>query len=160
VPFHYSRPEGLAAADLDKFVATPGYRCDAGLSAPTVLVDGRIVEEGTLAAHREALKVAEADRRWKEAIVRQMKGHGAFAGSLPTLRQIEDNASVGALTTSMRIGWQVACECGLLSREQLRGLLEQQLSLIDCELAGQRSPLGEWDTLREMGTEYRQALAR
>ena len=37
VPFHYSRADGLALADFDRFVATPAYRCDTGKDAPLFL---------------------------------------------------------------------------------------------------------------------------
>ena len=48
VPFHYSRADALAESDLDAFVATPGYACETGESAPVVLESGHIVDRITL----------------------------------------------------------------------------------------------------------------
>ena len=62
VPLHYSRPEGLATADLDAFVATPGYRCDTGEAAALFVKDGRIVVAETLQARADANVLAKRDR--------------------------------------------------------------------------------------------------
>lgn len=157
VPFHYARADGLAESDFDKFVRTPGYRCDVGATAPVVLDRGAITDEATLEARSRALSVAEGDRSWKDAIVRGMK-HSRDA-SLPTQQEIEANAAFGAMTTSMRVGWRIAAEAGLMSEREGRALVETQLATIEREIGRSSASAGDGETLREMEAEYRQALA-
>jgi Fe-S-cluster containining protein len=158
VPFHYSRPEASAERDLARFVSTPEYECDTGPAAPIVIGDGGVVEEATKGVRSEALALANADRPWKEAIVRGMKTGSAHAASLPTLTDIEANASFGALTSSMRVGWEIAVEAGLMNEADCRALLRQQVEAINCALA-EVTTTEDYQTLREMGAEYRHALA-
>lgn len=155
VPFHYARADGLALADFDAFVATAGYRCDTSEGAATFLQGGRIIDADTLRTREEALALAERDRPWKEAIVRRMKT--SRDGALPTLQDVEANAGFAAMTTSMRVGWDIAAEAGLLSREACRAVLEQQLAAIERELT---RAAAHGETLREMRAEYQQALSR
>jgi Fe-S-cluster containining protein len=157
VPFHYARADGLALSDFDAFVATPGYRCDSGESAELVLQGGRIVHAATLQARSEALARAASDRPWKEAIARRMKTSG---DSLPSLRDIEANAGFAAVTTSMRVGWQIAADAGLLSRAACRMLIERQSATIARELApretkdSDRPDAADRQTLVDMKLEY------
>jgi Fe-S-cluster containining protein len=157
VPFHYSRAEGLAVRDLDAFVSTAGYECDTGEGAEVVIEHDRIVDRATLQARAEAMSVAERDRPWHEAIVRRM--HGGTA-PLPTFDDIEANAQFGATTTSMRVAWQIAADCGLIAPEDCEALIAAQLELIDSELAGSAYAQDARETLSEMQAEYRHELTR
>ena len=158
VPFHYARADALAVEDLDRFVSTPGYRCDVGNTAPMVIEGGRIVDKGSLEARAQANTVAEADSGWKEAIVRRMK-QGVFAGSpLPTPNDVEEQAGFGALTVSMRVAWEIAVDAGILSVEQSDALVRAQLRTIETELANAGCAGADAETLTEMAAEYRLAL--
>jgi Fe-S-cluster containining protein len=154
VPFHYSRAEALAASDLAAFVATPGYRCDTSDRAAVVLEGGSIVDAGISQARAEALARAGRASGWSEAIVRRL---GASEAGLPSLHEIEANATFGATTTSMRAAWNVAAESGLIGADQYKALIEAQLRAIDRCLALCPADVGE--TLAEMRAEYRHDLA-
>ena len=119
LPFHYSRPEAAAERDLEAFVATPGYGCDTTAGAPVVVEAGRIVDCRLRSARGEALALAGQERRWKDAILRELKT-GAEGHALPSLREIEANALFGATTTSMRVAWRIAVEAGLIGRASCR----------------------------------------
>lgn len=123
VPLHYSRGGAFAVEHYDKFLTLPGHACDSSANAPVLVDAGKIADPAILAARAEALAQAEADRRWKAVLVKAMKTgrHG-----LPTLRQVEENAARGALTTSMRFGWQIAVEAGLLCASEYGALLAKQ----------------------------------
>lgn len=152
VPFHYVRPEALAERDLAAFVATPGYACDTGGAAPVVLESGRIVDPEARQARSDALALAEADRRWEEAILRRMKTGNS---GLPGLREVEADAPYGATTVSMRPAWQIAAEAGVISADQCRALIAAQAAVIDRELASPRCVAAARDTLSQMRAEYR-----
>jgi Fe-S-cluster containining protein len=154
VPFHYSRVEASAEADLKAFVATEGYQCDTSETAPIVLRDRRIVDEDMLRDRAEGLALSESDARWRSAIVQRMKSDE----SLPTLEQVATNASVGALTSSMRIAWEIAAEAGLIAADECRSLVAAQLALMECELAEGRCPPESRQTLLDMRAEYAAAL--
>lgn len=159
VPLHYSRPGSLAVSDLDAFLQMPGHRCDASEDAALFVQNGQIVDWETLRTREQATELAERDRPWKEAIVRAMKtGGGSGAGSLPSLAEVEANAAFAAMTTSMRAGWQIATEAGLISRNDYRRLVDAQLATIERELARARSSAAERETLEDMRAEYRQVL--
>ena len=159
VPFHHSRPDGLAASDFDSFVTTPGYTCDTSESAPLFWKEGRIVDEPTLQARADALAVAERDRPWKQAIVRRMKTSGSGAVALPSLQEVEANAGFAAMTTSMRVGWEIAADAGVISHDTYRAAVEMQLAAIEREFARGESTAGDQQTLREMRAEYQQVRA-
>lgn len=154
VPFHYSRAEALAGRDLDAFVATPGYGCDTGEGAPVVLDHGRIVDRMTLQTRAQALALAKRDLPWKEAIVRRMKASASTESALPSLDEVRANAVFGAMTASMRVGWEIAAEAGLISWELLDALVAEQRATIDRELARGDRKGPEGDTLHEMRGEY------
>ena len=156
VPLHYSRGEAFAAQDLAAFVATPGYACASGPEAAVLLADGKIADPAVLAARAGALGQAKIDRRWKGAIVKAMK---AGDPNLPSLRDIEANSHRGALTTSMRAGWQIACTAGLIDAAELRGLIEAQAAMIERQLAQPALAAAARQTLTEMRSEYALALA-
>ena len=157
VPSHYSRADGLAMADFDAFVATAGYRCDTSKDAPVFLEDGKIVSEEVSEARANALELAGRDRSWKEAIVRQMRSRGAGL-KLPTFEEMEANSAFAAMTTSMRVGWQIAASSMLMTHEQELALAEAQLGTIRRELAHFRGSASDAQTLREMAAEYRSVL--
>jgi Fe-S-cluster containining protein len=158
VPLHYTGVEAAAARDLAEFVATPGYACDTGDSAPVLIEGGRIVDPTTRQARSDALAMAAQDEPWKQAIVRRMKRPGDLP--LPTLAQVEASAAHGAVSTSMRAAWQVAVEAGLMAAEACRALVETQLATIERELALGRGTADARETLAEMRAEYRHALGR
>ena len=158
VPFHYSRAEASAESDLDAFVATPGYRCDTGDSAAVVLQSGRIVDPGIRRARADVLALVEQDRRWRRAIVRRMKSGGSGNSSLPSLQDVETNASVGATTTSMRVAWQIAADSGFIGAEECKALIAAQLATIARERAAARCTQDARETLAQMEAEYRHTL--
>jgi Fe-S-cluster containining protein len=156
VPFHYSRAEALAETDLSAFVEATHYGCDTGQSAPAVLEGGRIVAPDILSARREAVAAAERDRRWGEAIAKRMNS----SSSLPSLRDLEANASVGAMTTSMRVAWQIAADARLMDSSECDRLIELQLGSIDREIDVRRCSPDALQTLSQMRSEYRHHLNR
>lgn len=158
VPFHYSRAEALAETDLAAFATTSGYRCDTSETAEVILRDGRIIAPEIRTARSEAIAMAGRDRRWSEAIVRQLNVASSASGSMPSLDEIEANAQFGATTTSMRAAWQVAADCGLICRGECDRLIELQLCAIDRELGRGGCPQEARETLAEMGAEYRRHL--
>lgn len=161
VPFHYSHTEASAEMSLKSFVQTDGYRCDTGDSAQVVIEDGRIVAPEARMARSEALAVSERDRRWREAIVRQMNSSASMAGrSLPTLKEIEGNAHVGVITTSMRTAWQIAADAGLMPADECDRLVELQQAVIDQELAAPTCSRSARETLIEMRAQYRDGVFR
>lgn len=157
VPFHYSRADGYAERDLDRFVSTPGYRCDTGDTAAVVLENGRIVDAHALTARAQAQSVAGADRAWKEAIVRRMRRGCEFGSALPSLAEVEAHAGAGALTTSFRIAWDIAAEHGIISSQDAHALVRLQLETVARELSAGNSTPADRQTLLEMAAEYRHA---
>jgi len=160
VPLHYSRAEALAGKDLAALVETPGYECDTSDLAPVVLDGDRIIDAELLDARAKALALVEHDKPWSHAIVRRMKAGSSANAMLPSLREIEENSPFGATTTSMRVGWQVAAEEGLICADEFRGLIATQLTAIGRQLATSSVPEASRQTLFEMQSEYRQALER
>jgi Fe-S-cluster containining protein len=159
VPFHYSRAEALAESDLKAFVDRPDYGCDTGPGADVVLQAGRIVDPALRDARDQALLVAQCGRRWKEAIVRRMNGGASPNATLPSFQEIELNAGFGATTTSMRVAWQIAANAGLIAAGDCEALVATQLATIERELAAARCAGDGRQTLSEMRSEYRSALA-
>jgi Fe-S-cluster containining protein len=150
VPFHYSRAEALAERDLDAFVATPGYECDTGEGAPVVLESNRIVDRMMLQTRADALTLAQRDLPWKEAIVRRMKASASAGSPLPSLDEVKANAAVGALTTSMQVGWEIAAEAGLIPTDECKALIATQAMLIEREFAAGKCRQDTHETLAEM----------
>jgi Fe-S-cluster containining protein len=152
VPLHYSRPAAAAVRDLDVFTATSGYRCETGADAPLVIVDGHIADQAMLTARAAAATRAQADQRWKTAIVKAMKSgqHG-----LPSLRDVEAHAAIGALTASMLGAWRI----GLDGAGELESLLAAQCQRIEQDLQREALSATTTQTLSEMLREYRSALA-
>jgi Fe-S-cluster containining protein len=153
VPFHYSRAEALAERDLDAFVARPGYKCDTGEGAPAVIESGRIVDRMTLQTRAEARTLVRRDLPWKEAIVRRMKPSSSTESTLPTLDEVRANAAYGAMTTSMRVGWEIAAEAGLIPTDECNASIAAQAMLIEHELAAGKCPKDTHETLADMQAE-------
>lgn len=128
VPLHYSRGEAFGATDLDAFTAFPGNLCETGASAPVVWQDGRVVDSALASARNAAQTQAEADKRWKHAIFRAMKSNAA---GLPSLTKVEQQAPFGVTVVPMTAAWLVAEQAGLLDREQVAGLIERQVAVLD-----------------------------
>jgi Fe-S-cluster containining protein len=158
VPIHYSRPSALAESDLANFVSRPGFQCNISIDADLLVQDGEILDPNIVKARGDAKEMAIAEQSWGEAIIRRMKHSGAARSEIPTLQQIEENASIGAMTTSMRIGWEIAAEAGLISQERLAELLTNQLDVIERFLVFPISNKDESIMLREMRQEYQMAL--
>lgn len=159
VPFHYSRAESEAGADLDTFVSTPGYRCDTSNNANVVLEDGRIVAPEIGAARAAAISIARADRPWTEAISRRLRTGSPSSPGLPTLQEIEDNAAFAATTVSMRLAWRIAADAGLITPVECDRLVEVQLEAIDQALELCSCSPDVRETLREMKVEYGRHLS-
>ena len=157
VPFHYSRGETSAEADLAAFVATPGFQCDTSDAADVVMAAGRIVAPDYADVRARAIALAGSDRAWATAIVRRMKGTPAGT-CLPTLEEIEANAQFAATTVSMRVAWQIGADAGLIAPGECERLTELQLQAIGQALADGRCSAVSRQTLMEMQTEYRQEL--
>ena len=159
VPLHYARPVAMAAADLSAFVETPGYECDTSEAAPVVLNDGQIVSPEIKKARFDSIAVAERDHRWAQAISSRMNKDGSAGAFLPSMQEIEANAHLGAITTSMRLAWQIASDISLISGEECDRLVGLQLEAIDRELAYSRCSPATRETLAEMQAEYRHHLS-
>jgi Fe-S-cluster containining protein len=154
VPLHYSRVESLALSDFDSFVGTQGFECDTSANAAPVLIDGRIVDPEMLQARADADSIAGRDRRWKEAIARNMKPGRSERGGLPSLHEVEANAHLAAMTSSMRIAWEIAAQTGLINDEQACALGRLQLATIERELASGTCSPTEFQTLLDMRADY------
>lgn len=158
VPAHYSRAEAAAERDFDEFTQRPGYRCDTGPTAEIILDGGRIVDPGVVEARARAVDLAISDQAWNAAILQRMNATAEEQASLPSLKQIHDNASRGAMTTSMRVAWQIARDSGLLETADYLQALNGQLRLIEREVAMARASGSDLDTLIRMRAEYKHCL--
>ena len=158
VPAHYSRAEALAVRDFDEFIRRPGYRCDTDPSAEIILDDGRIVRCDIVDARARAVDLAVSDRAWGCAILQRMTSNAEAQTSLPSLKQIHDNAPRGAMTTSMRVAWQIARDSHLLEAAAYAKALQNQLRLIEMEIAGARASRDDLDTLARMEVEYKHCV--
>ena len=141
VPIHYSRAPSMLQAYLDQFTATPGYECDTGPSAP-VIVDGNKVVDPDLSHHRDqAVALAKADRRWKQALVELMEDEGrAAAAGLPSHDAVLSASDNGYATVlPMIVAWRVARKVGLLSAEQFSRICALQADLIRTQIARESS---------------------
>ena len=141
VPMHYSRAPSLLQAYLDQFTATPGYACDTGPSAP-IIVDGNKMVDPQIGDRRaEAIALAKADRRWKQAMVELMEGDaGASAAGLPSHDAVLSASDNGYATMlPMIVAWRIARRAGLLTAEQFGEICAQQAELIRAQIARQSS---------------------
>ena len=141
-----------------RFVATPGYACDVGQMAPVVIDGTGIVDEAMREARSRAMALAVRDAAWKQGIARRMKSRSCHA-DLPALGDIEANAAFGALTSSMRVAWEIAVEQGVIDPVEYRALIMAQTEMIERELGRATWRPEDRQTLIEMRADYRQALA-
>lgn len=158
VPAHYSRAEALAERDFDEFTQRSGYRCDTDLSSEIILDDGRIVKPDIVDARARAVDLAISDHAWNSAILERMTSNAEEQTSLPSLKQIQDNAQRGAMTTSMRVAWQIARDSDLLDTTTYRKALHDQLRLIEKEIVIARASRDDLDTLAKMRVEYKHCI--
>jgi Fe-S-cluster containining protein len=136
VPMHYSRPRSTLRAYLDRFTATPGYRCDTTADAPIVLDGSRILEPSVERYREEAVDRAKADRAWKDRLLALMDDEAAArSAELPTYEAVLRNTDDGFATSlPMIVAWRVAERHGLLSREALKAACQGQATLIRAEI--------------------------
>lgn len=119
--------------DIDEFTQRSGYRCDADLSSEIILNDGLIVQRDIVDARTRAVDLAISDQAWNAAILQRMTSNCEEQTSLPSLKLIQDNAQYGAMTTSMRVAWQIARDSDLLDKANYHKTLLNQLRLIEKE---------------------------
>lgn len=156
VPFHYSRGDASADCDLSAFIALPGHACDSSESAPVVLQDGKIVDVQISESRIEAAQVAKRDRLWKDLIVRRMKIQDWNRRGLPSFADVRTHSPLGVTLTSMRLGWQIALETGLLSEGAYLNLIRRQHQVMERTLQDSDLLSQARETLLEMRDEYRQ----
>ena len=80
------------------------------------------------------------------------------AKDLPSLKQIQENAAYGVMTTSMRVAWQIARDSALLDSTSYLKALQNQLRLIEKEIVAAQASRDELDTLARMQVEYMQCI--
>ena len=138
------------------FVGTPGFpKCDTEEMRPA-LAGVRIVDPEMLQVRAEAAALAGQDRSWKEAIARKMKPGRPDPGGLPSLDKVEANAHLAAMTSSMRIAWDIAAETGPMTDEQRRALGRLQLAAVKTQASRLASAAPtEAPALLEMRADYR-----
>jgi len=142
VPLHYSRAPSTLEHALDQFTATPGYRCDTGVTASSIL-DGNKVTDPEIAADRDrAIALARQDRRWKERLVAIMSDPAqAAAAGVPSHEAVLSNSDNGYATMlPMIVAWRVAANADLLSRDLLIEVCRKQGALIRVRMT--QSPPG------------------
>lgn len=135
-PFHYSRPTATLAAQLKRFVATPGFQCDTGPDAPAILKGGRIADETLKKTRRDAAALHRTEAAWRKAIIGRVKGPDADASGLPTYRSIFLNSQEKRATSvSMAAAWAVARKAGVMSAEDVGKACAAQAKLLNAEIA-------------------------
>jgi len=137
VPLHYSRPPSTLARYLDHFAGTEGYRCDTGADAPLILAGHRIVDDGIRAHRDEAVRLARADRAWKDRLLALMDDDRlAAAAGLPSYEDVLRDSDHGyASQVPMVVAWRVAEREGMMSAEALGAACRGQAALIRAEVA-------------------------
>jgi Fe-S-cluster containining protein len=137
VPLHYSRAPSTLQNYLDRFTATPGYRCDTTSASP-VVVDGNKVVDPQISIDRDrSVALAKQERRWKERLIGVMNDPNlAVAAGLPTYDAVLSNSDNGYATMLPIItAWRVANQAGLFSVEELHELCRKQAGLIKTRIA-------------------------
>lgn len=152
VPAHYSIAEDRLMDSFDRFVATPGYECNTGVDAPLLLEQAKLVAPTMRKARADAIEAASRDHAWAKAIATRV--HPTNSGELPSVADLLTHADRGALTTSMRVAWEIALEMGLISSADFDATIAAQLSLMDrmIELGG--LPFEDRATVADMRREY------
>lgn len=161
VPMHYSRPPSVLASYIDRFAATPGYRCDVTQEAPAIL-DGNAILDPTIRRHRdEAVALAKSERAWKERMLTLMDdAEQARAARLPTYDAVLANSNEGYATMlPMMVAWRVARTEGILSPDAYVDLCRKQAILIRDEISRRRDHASP-ASLRETLVLYETELSR
>jgi len=161
VPLHYSRAPSTLENYLDRFTATPDYRCDSSLAAPAILDGNKVLDREIAEERAKAVALAKADRRWKERLIALMAGPAeAAAAGLPTYDAVLSSSDNGFATMlPMIVAWRVAAKEGLLSGETLQDICRKQAVLIRARIA--RSGGGEASKeLLDMLALYERELSR
>jgi hypothetical protein len=130
------------AGYLSGFTSTPGYRCDTTPTAPVIL-DGRtIVDPKVLQARDEALRLARADRAWKDGLLLLMDdAHAARLARLPTYSAVLENSDKGYATTlPMIVAWCVLRNQGSMTTNAFEEVCQKQADLIRNEIASRPDP--------------------
>jgi Fe-S-cluster containining protein len=132
VPMHYSRAPSTLGAYLDRFTATPGYRCDTTPDAPVILDGNKVIDVELRDNREQAIACAKADRRWKDRLVELMDDDAqAAAAGLPSYDAVVSNSDNGyASLQPMIVAWRVARQTGLLTAEALTNICRKQAGLI------------------------------
>jgi Fe-S-cluster containining protein len=155
LPMHYSRPASSLSGYLSEFVARPGYACNVDPSAPAVLRDHAILDEGVREARSAAYDIQVADDFWKREIVAAMaNADSAAACGLPSHELVQRNSDRGiASAVSMLAAWRLAKRGGILSDAAFESVCRDQARLIAAALSG---PLGQpvFSDLQAMLLEY------
>lgn len=157
VPLHYSRAPSTLASYLDGFVATPGYGCET-VEAPEVLRGGAVLSEEVREAREAAVRVADADQPWKDALVARMEtGALARAAGLPTFEDVLTNSDKGyASMVPIHVAWRAAVGAGMMTAATFADLCRKQIAL--AEAAAAVKP-GRGEVLVERQRVLRSALA-
>lgn len=156
VPAHYSRQPSVLQSYIDKFIATPGYECNA-TSSPVILRGSNIVSPEIRNYRDRAIEVSKADRRWKEHMLSLMDdAEAARRIGLPTYETILGNTDRGYATLlPMIVAWRIAEHRGLISPDELKDICGKQLTLMQKEIS--RSPSAQ--NLRELLPLYEAGAA-
>jgi Fe-S-cluster containining protein len=160
VPLHYSRPVSSLVGYLDSFVATPGYRCQIGRAAPTVLNGLEITCSEIADARADALAQACADHAWKTEIARLMEQPDEAAKlGLPSSAEVRKNSEAGSASLVAMLGpWRVAQQIGTLTKSQFSAACRAQYDLIQSETMRCNDPT-VFASLQQLLEEYRRQVA-
>lgn len=136
VPLHFSQPDATLGRVLDDFVKIPGHLCDTSAEAPVVFDGRRVTDPAMGQAREDALKLANSDRPWKQAIVSLMDDPAAArAAGLPTYPALLRGADAGLRATAvMLVAWRVARDVGIISPQLFIELCEKQICLFKSEI--------------------------
>lgn len=136
VPLHYSRPTSTLVGYLDGFVATPGYACET-TDAPEILRGSEILSVEAREGREAALRIAQSDRDWKDALVGLMQtGASAKAAGLPTFEDVLSNSDRGyASMVPIHVAWRAAAEAGLMTGSTFEDLIRKQIALAERAVA-------------------------
>jgi hypothetical protein len=135
-------PLSVLGSYLDKFVCTSGYLCDTTTDAPVVLDGESITDPLVQEARDEAIRLAESERAWKNAILSLMDDpDAAQAAGLPAYEAVLRNSDAGSATAvPMLVAWRIARNLGILSPDTFVEVCQKQISLIKLELGREPDP--------------------
>ena len=84
-----------------------------------------------------------------------MKASSSTEDVLPSLDEVRANAAYGAMTTSMRIGWEIAADAGLINEASYRAVVAEQVATLSGELAPAAATPLTGKRFERWGGEYR-----